>query len=69
MHESVKRIEKQRVKLGMSIREATTKANISYWTWYRIVNGGTVNPGIGTIDAMQRAVGLIDDTDAEAPNQ
>lgn len=58
MNKTVIAIKKQRLKLGLSVQNAATKANLSIFTWYAIENGNTTNPGIETIEKMRKVVGL-----------
>jgi transcriptional regulator with XRE-family HTH domain len=53
----INKIEIERIKRGLSVADAASKANLSRSAWYRIVQGER-EPKIETLKAMANAVGL-----------
>ena len=53
----IKKIEKSRERLGLSVAEAAGKAGLSRSGWHRIIKGERT-PKLETLQAMAKAVGL-----------
>jgi transcriptional regulator with XRE-family HTH domain len=53
----IKKIEKSRERLGLSVAEAADKAGLSRSGWHRIIKGERT-PKLETLQAMAQAVGL-----------